>query len=325
MDWLREAGFLKSICWAERRGGQCLPLPGWASFLVWLGSVSRGFQFDDKRVVCVALLPTRICCSSLAALGSITNSLTNPDNGLSWDLFLECEEGLNVYFLYPDKKGKRKQFEGQLGRVEDREGQKLRNIKIISRRRDCQGLSIHIGLSRFLDSNVSFHPYHRSRLLSELYELSDFFGRALHRFNENRLLLRDPESVVITSRAGWERENENVHLGVVEDQVPIFLPAKEVLLTRFSRTLLYTPKSRDLHDINCPLAILDGLDALRSREFINASNMLVLLDQNEYGEEAEDILSQFATFCNKDKPQEFKNLPSQCPSGIQVQFYLFDR
>lgn len=325
MAWLREAGFLQDICWSERGGRQCLLLPDWAAFLIWLGSANRGFDFSGKRVVCVALLPTRICCSSLAAFGSIASSLTNPENGLSWDLFLECEEGLNVYFLHTDRKGNRKQLVGELCSVVDYGGQKLRSIKIVSSRREYQGLSLQIGQSKFLDSNVSFHPHHRSRLLSELYDLSDFFSRTLHGFNENRLLLRDPESVIVTSRAGWERENEEVLVGIIEDQVPNLLPAKEVLLTRFSRTLLSSTKSKDLQEINCPLAILDGLDALRSRQFINARNILVLLDQNEYGEEAEDVLAQFAACCTNDRPKEFNDLPSQCPSGIEVQFYLFDQ
>lgn len=324
MVWLKEAGFLQDICWSEKRKRQCFLLPEWASFLIWLGSVNRGFESDGKRVVCVALLPTRICCSSLAAFGSITNSLTNSNDKLSWDLFLECEEGLLIYILYPDKKGRRKQFEGELGRVEDRGGQKLRNIRIISKRREYQNLSIQIGKSSFLDSNVSFHPYHRSRLLSELYDLSDFFNKTLHGFNDNRLLLRTPESVVVTSRAGWERENDELFFGIDKDLEPNLLPVKEVLLTRFSRTLLSSPKSNELQSIDCPLAILDGMDALRSREFINARNMLVLLDQYEYGEEAEDILTQFAAYCTKDEPNAFKNLRAKCPTGIEVQFYLFD-
>lgn len=325
MAWLRKADFLQDISWSERGSGKCLPLPDWASFLVWLGSVNRGFQFKDIRVFCVVLLPTRICCSSLAAFGSIANSLTNPENVLSWDLFLQCEEGLKVYFLHTDRKGNRKQLVGELGSIVEYGDQKLRRINIVSNRRELQGLSFQIGQSRFLDSNISFHPHHRSRLLSDLYDLSDFFSRTLQGFNENRLLLRDVESVIVTSRAGWERENEDVLLGIVEDLTPSLVTVKEALLTRFSRTLVCTPKSKDLQDINCPLAILDGMDALRSREFIKASNMLILLDQNEYGEEAEDVLSQFSAYCHKDRPHEFKDLPSQCPSGIEVQFYLFVR
>lgn len=324
MNWLKETGFQRELFWSEETGDQRFRLPEWASFLIWLGSVNHKLQVDGIRVFCVVLLPTRICCSALAAIGSIASSLTNQKNDLSWDLFLECEKGLTVYTLHKNNKGKIKQLEGVLGDVIPYDEQILREIKIISKSSNCQNLKILVSEKKFLDSKISFHPHHRSKLLNRLHEFSEFFSRSLENFNENRLLLNNPENIVITNRAGWERENDNIFMGTVEKKTFNLLPVKEILLSRFSRTQLYSPKSNDLQDIETPLAILDGLDALRSREYIKARNVIILLDKNEYREEAADILLQFSNYRLKERPHEFDGIPSHCPDGIEVQFYLFE-
>jgi hypothetical protein len=259
------------------------------------------------------------------AIGSIVSSLTDQKNDLSWDLFLECEKGLTVYILHRDSKGKIIQLEGMLEDVIQYDKQTLRKIKIISQSSHYQNLKIFVSQKKFMDSKVSFHPHHRSKLLNSLHDFSAFFYRILENFNENRLLLNHPENLVITNRARWERENENILMGTVEKETPNFLPVKEILLSRFSRTQLHSPKSRDLQNIEAPLAILDGLDALRSREYVKARNVIILLDKNEYREEAVDLLLQFSTYSLKEQPHEIGGLPSRCPSGIEVQFYLFEQ
>ena len=324
MDWLKETGFFKHICWAERRDNrQSQKLPDWASFLIWLGATMKRLQFEDMRIFCVVLLPTRICGSALSAFGSLSNSLTNPNNELSWNLFLECENGLRVYFLHADRDGSRKQVEGELGNVIYINDQKLRSIRIISNRKNLQKLTLHIGESTFRDIKVAFHPHYRTRLLNHLHDLSDLFSRILADFNENSLLMHNTESFVITNRARWVRENEEVLLGIVEEGAPNLLPLKEIILTSFGRTLLCSPKSRELETIKGPLAILDGLDALRSRESIQARNLLILLDQEEFEEEAEDMLTHFSGYCLRKLPADFDQLPTGCPDGIDVQFYCF--
>ncbi|HPQ44619.1 MAG TPA: hypothetical protein PKZ42_10370 [Syntrophales bacterium] len=323
MGWLKEAGFLKDIYWVEGESRQRSILPDWASFLIWLGATMRRLQFEDMHIFCLALLPTRICGSALSAFGSLTNSLINSENELSWDLFLECEDGLKVYFIQPGKNGKKEQLEGELQCVNSRNGQKLRSIRIISRSKRFQDLIFQISESKFKDIKVAFHPHYPSRLLNHLHDLSNFFSRTLTNFNKNNLLMHDIESIVITNRAGWFRENSEILFGTVGADLSTFLSIKEILLTRFGRCHLCSPKSREIEILKSPLAILDGLDALRSRESIQARNFLILLDQEEYGEEAEDIFTQFSGYCLRKLSTDYGQLPTRCPDGIDVQFYAF--
>lgn len=324
MQWLNKAGFFKHICWAEKESSEKgAQLPDWATFLVWLGAIMRQRQIKDGRIICVALLPTRMFGSSLAALGALASSLTGKENEMNWGLFLECEDNLIVYFILTDKNGKKEQIEGELGGVIDRNGQKLRSIRTISQHKRFKNSTFYISESTFKDWNVAFHPHYRSRRLANLQELSAFFNNSLADFNENQLLMHDTESIIITNRAGWTRENEEVIVGTNSAKATNFLPLKEVLLTRFGRVLLSSPKSKELETVECPLAILDGLDALRSREFIKASNLLILLDQEEYNEEAEDICIQFSGYCLEGLPKDFDTLPTRCPDGIDVQLYVF--
>lgn len=83
-----------------------------------------------------------------------------------------------------------------------------------------------------------------------------------------------------------------------------------------------SPKTRDIEACSPSLAILDGIDPLRSWEMTNTQNILILLDRMEYDQEAEDILYTFANH-RIEIPELFRNMPAVFPSGVEASFYAF--
>lgn len=311
-----------NLAWVMIGGSEPETLPEWAEFLVEVGRWIA--ELDDKggRIFCAILLPSRILASSLVAFGALSSSLKNPSDAISWEDFLEYESGMQVYFLYEfPKKGKR-QLEGTLGELTRYGNESLREIYIDGKRKEHKNLTISLSKARFKEANVSLHSHHRTALLNSLNNLADSYRDLLTSFNENRLLLSQEECMIVTNKAAWSREVEDLCLCGSSDSEHRS-PLVDLLMLSCGRVKLCSPRSREIASSESKFSILDGIDALRSKDNILSKKTLILLDRNEYQEEAEDFIYGFSDYCDQNGGQDVSKPNIFCPDGIDIQLYYF--
>jgi len=322
-EWLELAGIQSEIYYLINENESPL-LPEWFAFLIWLGAWMRKKQIDNGRIVCAVLLPTRRCCASFCAFGALMDALLNPHRSITWKNFLACPNETPVYLLCPEKNNpnKRKQVEGVLKEVVRYGTEMFRKIQIINGGRRYENLTIIVKNCGFKDYKISLKPHYGGRLINALSELSVFFSKMVPEFNEDFLLISEPESMVITNRAAWHRENEDIVLVPPVSNVQASYNMAELLMISHHRTILMSPKTRDIDNFSPPLAILDGLDSMRSWEMSKARNMIIMLDRVEYDEEAENLLHDFSNY-SIEMPTIFNDVPRIFPQGIEAGFYVF--
>ncbi len=321
--WLELAGIQSEICYFINEDESPL-LPEWFAFLIWLGAWMRQKQLDNGRIFCTLLLPTRLCGASFCALGALMDAFMNPHRSITWKNFLACPNETPVYLLCPERNNpnKRKQVEGVLKGVVSYGTEMFRKIQIITGGRRYENLTISIKSCGFEDYKISLKPHFRRGLRDTLPELSDFFSKTILGFKEDFLLTSEPESMVVTNRAAWYRENEDIVLVLPESNVQASYNMAELLMISHQRTILLSPKTRDIDNFSPPLAILDGLDPMRSWQMSKARNKIILLDRVEYEEEAENMLRTFSNY-SVEMPGLFNGVPRVFPQGIEAGFYVF--
>ena len=308
--------------WGTSVKNEQYSFPEWAEFLFEVGYWLGGLGDTGGRLFCTILLPSRVFASALVALGALSRSLQNSSNGMPWETFLELESGTHVYFLYNiPKKGKR-QLEGKLGEVISYGNESLRKIHIEAKKKEHKNLTISLSKSHYEEANVSRHPQHRTVLLNDLSDVADVYRYFLPSFNENRLLLSQEECLIVTNKAAWKREVEDLFIfsSITPEHSYLF---SDLLMLKYGRVQLCSPRSREINYFNTDLSILDGIDPLRSKDNISSSNSLIILEKNEYQEEAEDLIYSLSDYCDRDEPLDTIEPAFTCPDGIEIQLYFF--
>jgi len=322
MEWLNRIGIKKNLGFTEAEDSNLEPLPAWGTFLIWLGFWMAYNQIRDGRIFCTILLPSRICCAALCSFGALLCSLRNPATEISWETFLDCEEEVPVYLLY--RQGNmEKQVQGILKDVIYNKNQALRRIQITSGGKLLKGLNHTVSKTAFNDYKISLNPHYRAGLLKNLPRYSLFLKNILKNMNESRLLSTSPESIIIANKAGFHRDIRHLYLGYQSSQNRELLKMEELILAKHHRTLIMSPRAKDIEKVTPPLAILDGLDSFKSRDYVSSPNVLILFDKTEYQEEADGIVHSFSNICDRVMPQKIQQLPEITLSEIQVNFYVF--
>jgi len=310
------------LTWGTSAKNEQDSLPEWARFLFNVGYWLDGLGDTGGRLFCTILLPSRVFASALVALGALSHSLQNSSNGMPWETFLELESGTHVYFLYNvHKKGKR-QLEGTLGEVISYGNESLRKIDIKAKKKEHKNLTISLSKSRYEEANVSLHPQHRTALLNNLNDMVDAYRYFLPSLNENRFLLSQEECLIVTNKASWTREIEDLFISnsiTTEHRYSL----SDLLMLKYGRVQLCSPRSREINCFDAGLSILDGIDPLRSKDNISSSNTLIILENNEYQEEAEDLIYSLSDYCVRDEALDIIEPDFTCPDGIEIQLYFF--
>jgi len=310
------------LTWGTSAKNERYSLPEWARFLFNVGYWLGGLGDTGGRLFCTILLPSRVFASALVALGALSHSLQNSSNGMSWETFLELESGTHVYFLYNmPKKGKR-QLEGTLGEVISYGNESLRQIHIKAKKKEHKNLTISLSKSHYEEANVSLHPQHRTVLLNNLSDIVGAYRDFLPSLNENRLLLSQEECLIVTNKAAWKREIEDLFISsfIATEHRYSF---SDLLMLKYGRVQLCSPRSREINYFDADLSILDGIDSLRSKDNISSNNTMIILENNEYQEEAEDLIYSLSDYCDRDEFLDTIEPDFTCPDGIEIQLYFF--
>ena len=162
----------------------------------------------------------------------------------------------------------------------------------------------------------------------KLAKIDLFFKNTSPEFHESWIHARKKECHLITNKSAWLREIKNVFVYSKNEArynlYDLLMPSTN-LNTEYSRFLVTSPKSDICGYDYIPLAILDGLDALKSWESVGSSNVIIILDQMELNEDALNILALLSSARDDKKIPPIKGMPSNIPEGIQTMICAIPR
>ena len=305
-------------------------LPKWIEFMIWAGWKMHATSLDSRQIM-VLLLPERYCCSAFCSLGAIVAGSTIARSSVMWDEFLKFNEGGSIYLLY-NHKGKTKPIEATIGsysRSDDIDG---RWVVVKSKNKSLDGLSILMTKNNIDGLQISNTPHASQIKLGKLNKISKFYNQIINGYQESWIVKSNIESVIVTNKAAWTRQIEEVHIAMdselldsVNDKDKYEL--RKLLMTgdcedsSASHTRIVSTTSADKVD-KIPLTIMDGVDALARWESYLQSNLIVLLSRAEYTEEAENILSMLSSHREDDLVKELHIDPIEImPSDTEMALF----
>ena len=305
-------------------------LPDWVGFLIWTGWWMNRKSQVNARTVLVLLLPTRICCPAFCCLGALLRSVEKADTVLSWNQFMTLPEGSKVCLRYPDPKSRlrKKPVEG----IVCRDGSEAaRKIKILSANKRFSGLTQSVHKAKFDDYEITAAPPLSSRLDNRLSNIGLFYKTILTDFKATSVLSWSRECLLVTGLTGWKNEVENITVSVEEASgrhssyvlQDLLMPSHD-LRAEYSGTFLATPKSSILDDLDSPLTILNGAEAIKSWDRIKSSNVIILLDHLEYDETIEHFLALLSDARSNRAATLPEGIPENPPSGVEMVLYDLD-
>jgi hypothetical protein len=296
-------------------------LPEWAEYMINVGSWMRSHFTQERRLFLAVLLPARYCCSSFCSLGANFSGASKSSSFLNWDQLLDLKEGTNIYLIY-GRRGDRKPYEGIVRYVDEYGGKRV-SIKEPGKNRN-NGAQIgpitisvfpkHIGQYR-----ISLKPHASRKKIGKLDSISPFYQNILEGFDDIWMDSNRPEVLIVTNKTSWYGQIENI---VLRTKPEMDYDLKNLLMVGEdvdspAHTLLMASNSF-LSPVQVPLVILDGPEALRHWETLRNSNVIILLDQCEYGPESTGILGTLGQFHQDSLMPNEEDIPKSSLSGLEA-------
>jgi hypothetical protein len=295
-------------------------LPNWAKSMLRAGWWMRKFYGNGVRLFMPILVPERGCCSVFCSLGSLLKSMTNDARIISWEELSELQENSTIYFVWNGAP-----MEGVVGGYIEVDGKHGRQISIVSKIKKYKGSSISILPDYIHNYHISLTPHTiTKRHLKQLNKLAKFYAVVDEDFNEACVDKNDVETLIISNKAEWNRQNQDIYLSCNGSkeliQITQLLMQNDNTQSGPSRTLLQSPRS--VNPIDAPLVILDGSDSIQSWRHFPNSNIIFLLSHSEYDQEASDTFTMMAGYNDDslvpdDFPEDF-GFPEGCESMLMT-------
>jgi len=294
-------------------------LPGWAKSMILIGWWMRKHSGGSARLFMPFLLPARYCCSAFCGLGSLLNSLTKDAETVTWNEFESLENNTRIYFVhYGDL------MEGTVGAFTEVNRERGRQVYVEKGPKKYQDSSLSIFPDYIQKYHVSLTPHAATkRQTKKLSKAAFFYKETVEGFNEACIDKGDVETLIVSNKAAWDRQNENISLtykGKTHLQkITQLLMKSDNVDSGPSKTLLQSPKTAQSMEV--PLVILDGPDALQNWQLFTHANIIILLSHTEYDQEAMDLISMLAS-CRDESIIPDKHTPnSGFPPGCESMLF----
>lgn len=304
-------------------------LPEWAGFLIWSGWWMRRTLVKDLRLFLVLLLPTRLCCSSLCALGALIASAGR--TSLEWEEMLLLPPGTPVFLRYPDPKRPQRRINIK-GIVSGRKWgrQSAIWIEVLSKVERLSNAKHAIFESEFSNYEISLIPHLSHQQEGRLIDAFQFYEKVTGGSRAS-LLSANSQCLLVTNRSAWGAQAKDTSVifdpygkSRIYQLEDLLMPATEEKAA-YAGILVSSQKSEVLTNANTPLSILDGPEALRAWEFIKSPNLIVLLDQTEYEEDAGDMLALLSSSRTEKAINVPERIPDSPPPGIEMMIYALEQ
>ncbi|MDB4305988.1 hypothetical protein N9980_00315 [bacterium] len=297
------------------------PMPEWAAFLIYLGWWLSRIKPGGGTLFCIAVLPTRKCAAALATLGSLFSSAQGALDDMNWEEFLEIPEGAEAYFLLKREKGKLKPFSGKLTTPA---GASPRNIDVSG-----EPLKLSIFPGGFPKYHFRTTPYPTTHRLGRIARVRPVYEGSIPDFDNYWLVSASSISLVVSVAAQWLRDIDGLNILTLGDdgEKTNVMTLKEVLMVGPDATvpgtkvLLHSPGGVTPAGGRFPLAVLDGPAAVRTLPWINARNVLVLIEQPEFDDSVYNEIVGLSSRRDDSLVSNVGDFPAPVPFGAEVSLF----
>ena len=297
-------------------------LPDWIAFLLWAGWWMRSNARPEVRLHLVVLLPARSCCAAIAALGACLALAREEVGGLTFQEFTALSDGTRVSLRYQGKI-----FEGVLGSCGQIGDQPFRRVALDAnpkKLKDSEFLVLESNLSTYqvsTDQRKNLSPQRHAALerVERFYRLLNFRAKPGWCLSPRRDVL------IVTSKAAWRREIENVSGQIDDGDTPLAVPLADLVVATEEqqgfpgKTLLASPSGVTSGTAGIRIAILDGPDSIRAAEAVNADAVLILIERSECDETTVHEIASMADARDDDVIPAC--LPDKFPAGVEVSVF----
>ena len=297
-------------------------LPDWIAFLLWAGWWMRSNARPEVRLHLVALLPARSCCATITALGACLASTREEVDGLTFQDFTALPDGSRVSLRYRGKI-----FEGVLGSCGQIGDQPFRRVALdtnLKKFKELEFLVLESNLSKYqvsTDQRKNLSPQRQATLerVERFYRILDSRAKTGWCLSPRR------EVLIVTSKAVWRREIENVSGRIDDDDTPLAVPLADLVVATEEqqgfpgKTLLASPSGVTSNTSGIRIAILDGPDSIRAAEAVAADAVLILIERSECDENTIHEIASMADAREDDVIPE--GSLDTFPAGVDVSMF----
>ncbi len=294
------------------------PAPEWAAFMVFLGSWFSRLNAPDATLYTVVIVPRRRCCSPLVALGTLLASAMGEVPDLSWEEFALLPQDSVVHFLM-NRNGTDRPFKGVLM---DSAGSVPREVKL-----EEEGVRIWIhSRDVFAKRHFRVPPYPTEHRLGRIAKHRPFYETLVPGFRNHWLVSASSICLVLANAAQWSHDLEDVCVRASFPGSDSARPhsLRDILMVDTDptkpgiKTLLASPGGFSPPGGRFPVALADGPKALSSIRWVDARNVLVLVDQAEYDEQVSGQIVEMTCRREDSLVPPMGGFPCPLPAGVDL-------
>lgn len=268
----------------------------WVHLMVEIGywaNLNADNNEIGKNTYITILVPTRQCCSQFILFGSVLASLENQKDNLSWQQFIELEEGTEIFCK--ELAGEKNEFNARAGNIEKTNDPLFKRIQVPGKNK----LVIDIYELSFYEREISLiRP--PNRLYEETLSSTVKYYREI--FN-NPLITPQANSchnLLVTNQTQWIDRSRNIS-SLNDHKISDLLFLTSEANEQFKKVMLKSeeaynnkPQRDFLRKDDSKVAILDGRKAvLEHYRFLKKQkNIIFLLEYNEYDDSCESMIKE---------------------------------
>lgn len=296
-------------------------LEDWVAFLFWLGWWARMNAKSEVRLFLFVLLPTRICCSAIAAFGSHLASSSHHSRSMSFSDFIDLPDDATVSLrvsnsIVAGTIGPRVQQFGNFGRWVD----------LHSHEQKFQESRLFVAESNLANLGISTEPRKEiSKRRQNKLSLADSIYRTVSaRTRSDWCTSVGKDTVLVTSKAPWYRELDGLEVQVATSNQTLRVPFLDLLvvsekLSEFPGKLLLVSPASNIAERVARVAVLDGPESVQTAGTLPSDVTVSFVEHCEYDENVLAKIRSLATA--RDLEATPSDFPKKIPKGVDVSMF----
>jgi len=302
-----------------REEGKNLSLPDWAKAEIWLGWWCRNCQLEGKRLLVVAVLPSRKLSAAFAGLGCLLAGAKQFHGGFTWDDLRNLPEGSKIFWNIP---GNHSRYEGEIGKIPDWDSNLVSVLITRGARRDV-GTVWYFSAQRFSECLFSEECMPTQRRTIAMDNVLRLHGELGLDTKASWIWTAGTEAQIVTNQTKFWDNLDDLEIGS-KGSNPLRFEDTLCAAKGNDRTLskLRVVSVGQIHEQNSLLTILDGGDSFDHVQDIESGNVLILLDRTEY---TMDKHNQILDACNSAielSPGILPDPPAELPPGLEITAFV---
>lgn len=295
-------------------------LPDWARAEIWLGWWCRRLQLAERRLLVVAVVPSRELAAAFAGLGCLLAGAQLFRDGFTWSDFRNLPLGTEVFWRTASDRSKYGGVVLDSPVISD-----VVAVKIATSRRQRDiGVIWYFTEQKFAEclfSEESLPNARRSAAMENTMRLHHDLGLET---NPLWIWTAGPEARIVTNQTKFWNDLKDMHIRTKDsDSLPFVDTLCAAKGTDKTLAKLRIASAGYAPDQNVPVTILDGDNACDRILQFESGNVLMLLDHAEYSADIRNYLLE-ARNVEEDPPAEaLADMPARLPPGIEVAAFVF--